>query len=1513
MKCFGCQLIKNRLLLLLFALAAGRVCSAASSASYTGTFAADDDQRTFYFALNTPGTVTVLTWSYAGGVNSAGATIPEGGFDPTVSVFDSNGNLIGSNRDGGCGTVPPDSVTGFCWDSYLSLPLPAGNYSVVLTESENVPNGPTLAQSFAYDPSLCPASSPLICPTNAAGDFTAAPGNATPGFWDASPNQRTANFALDILGTNSTAPATITISGALPGGGVGANYGFRFTAQATQAGALTWAVVAGNLPPGLTLSASGFLSGMPSASGNYAFSVQVYENGVAASQPQPVALTIYTQLILTSSALPSGTVGQAYSAGLGASGGSGNYVWSAALPAGLLLSPAGAISGTPTATFNGSVAVTVTDPATGITISSSLPLTISALPIVLSGRTNLGDVPVNGAVAASYSATGGVPPYTWSLGGAPGLSIDSNGNVGGVASQAGNFTPAVSLTDKNNTSASLSLTLAVLGINGSFPQGTTTSTYSGGVNGVGGTPPYTYALSGLPQGLTVSGGSVSGQISTAGSYTVGARVTDANGVSVSQNFSFVITGVAPSTLTIVTTGLPDGVVGQPYGQTLGASGGKPGYTWSQSGGQAPAGLSLSGAGTVSGTPTTPGTYAIGVQVTDTAGAQQVGAVSIKIDPSPLQITSGAAFPNGLTGVDYPGQILSASGGVPPYTFSVQGSLPAGMTLTNGQLGGTPSTAGTFNFNLVATDSATVPNTATVGAALTVGPNKPSLVLSAATASFSIASGATALPSPITIPVSSSVVSQILTFTASSSAPWLTAGGSSSTPGSLALEPNSGALALNAAGSPYSGSVTVTCTELVCAGDKQTIAVTLTVTSPPPRLSVGAPLVSFTALTTNPQSSSAALNIQNAGGGSLKIQSVSAADGWISVGAYPSAIAPGPGVPVAITVNPAGLSAGYYLSAVTVVSSAGTATVPVTLLLASAGVMTLGPEGTQFSMPQGGAPGNAFGSFLVSVSSGSVGFNASVVAGGWLTGGGSGTATPSQPGTVSFAIDPAAAAALSVGAYYGTIRVSSSGVVDSPQDFQVVLVVTPATTPVVPDPEPAGQLFISSGSTLPPETIQVYASSTTPIIFQAAASTIDGAGWLSVSPATGTTSAASPAQLSVTVNTAKLTPGVYRGSVSFSFGASAVRSTNITLIVESAASGSAAVTSRGSKPHSDSTCASPQLVPTQTGLVSNFSAPASWPVPLAITLADSCGNTIANGQVVATFSNGDPPLILSPVDPSNGLYSATWTPRGTASQVTVLATTSAQGYTTATTQIAGQVAPNTVPVLAANGTLDVFHPQVGAGFGPGNIVQIYGSGLAGQPTAPNVLPLPTQVNGTSVIIGGIQAPIYYVSPGQINAQIPFELNSGNQYQVIVNANGALTTPQAIQLTTAVPAILQFNSGEVVAQHQDGTLLDDSDPAVPGEYVTIYLTGLGATDIPVPSGSPSPANPAANVLDTPVLTLNNNPVPVIFAGLTPGDVGLYQIDFQVPQPLADGNYSLFITQSGTMSNTTVLPVMNPVAPH
>jgi uncharacterized protein (TIGR03437 family) len=607
------------------------------------------------------------------------------------------------------------------------------------------------------------------------------------------------------------------------------------------------------------------------------------------------------------------------------------------------------------------------------------------------------------------------------------------------------------------------------------------------------------------------------------------------------------------------------------------------------------------------------------------------------------------------------------------------------------------------------------------------------------------------------------------------------------------------------------------------------------------------------------------------------------------------------------VDPSVVTPGFYRTQVDIVTSAGKGSVPVTLFLAPNSTMTLAPAGQQFNMQAGSVPGNSNGSFLVSVNSAaSATWTASVLPGApWIAlGTASGSSTSTQPGTVSYSIDPAAAGALAPGAYYGLIRVVSTDLSNSPQDFEVVLNVVPAATAVVPDPEPGGLLFITdAGGTLPSQTVSVYSGSASPLTFQTSAATSDGGTWLSVTPGTGSASAGAPGVTTVSISTTGLKAGVYQGGVSYSLSATAVRTVNVTLIVTSPAAAAPSV-SGGFAPKAVG-CVAAKLAPAQTGLVNNFSQPAAWPTPVVIQLSNDCGAVVTNGQVVATFSNGDPPLALPLVDPGKGLYSGTWSPRKTTSQVAINVRASAPGLPDATSQISGAVVPNPAPVLTPHGTLHSFDPLVGAALAPGTIVQIYGENLASQTAQPTSIPLPTDLNGTSVIVGGLQAPLYYVSAGQVNAQIPFELQPGQQYQVIISANGALTTPDTIQLSAATPGLAAFADGTLIAQHIDGTLVTNDAPAKAGEYLVAYLAGLGDTNATPASGAASPGSPLAQPMDPPVLTINGAPSPLLFAGLTPGLVGLYQMNFQVPAGLSAGNITIAVIQDGQSSNQTLLP--------
>jgi uncharacterized protein (TIGR03437 family) len=327
---------------------------------------------------------------------------------------------------------------------------------------------------------------------------------------------------------------------------------------------------------------------------------------------------------------------------------------------------------------------------------------------------------------------------------------------------------------------------------------------------------------------------------------------------------------------------------------------------------------------------------------------------------------------------------------------------------------------------------------------------------------------------------------------------------------------------------------------------------------------------------------------------------------------------------------------------------------------------------------------------------------------------------------------------------------------------------------------------------------------------------------------------------------------------------------------------------------------------QTGLVNSFAQPTAWPVPIQVRLVNDCGDPVPNGQVVATFSNGDPPLPLNLSDIRSGLYAGTWTPRKTAQQTTITMRAAAPGFATITTQLAGSVTPNVAPLLARNSTQHIFNPLAGGALAPGNLVQVFGSGLSSKSMSTPGGPLPTTLNGTQLLVGGILAPISSVSPGMVTAEIPFGLTPGMQYQVVLNANGALTTPDTVQLAGTAPGISTGAATLVTASHPDGSAVTEASPAAPGEALVLVAAGLGVTDIPVADGALSPDSPLANAVSAPSLTIDGNPAVISFAELQPGMVGLYQVGFIVPQEAKSGDLTLVLSQDGQPGNAGVLPV-------
>ena len=214
----------------------------------------------------------------------------------------------------------------------------------------------------------------------------------------------------------------------------------------------------------------------------------------------------------------------------------------------------------------------------------------------------------------------------------------------------------------------------------------------------------------------------------------------------------------------------------------------------------------------------------------------------------------------------------------------------------------------------------------------------------------------------------------------------------------------------------------------------------------------------------------------------------------------------------------------------------------------------------------------------------------------------------------------------------------------------------------------------------------------------------------------------------------------------------------------------------------------------------------------------------------------------------------------------------------------------------------------AGYGPrvapGSIASLFGTGLASETASASGLPLPTALGGSSVSVGGVLAPLFYVSAGQINFQVPSSTKSGD-VSVVVNGPGGASASFSFTVTAQAPAIYQYGTNHAVAQNADGSLNSDSAPAAAGSVITVYMTGQGAVNNPVTDGTATPTSSPDSATATATATIGAANATVQFLGLTPEFAGLAQANIQVPA-LPTGDYPLVITIGGFISASAVVSV-------
>ena len=348
--------------------------------------------------------------------------------------------------------------------------------------------------------------------------------------------------------------------------------------------------------------------------------------------------------------------------------------------------------------------------------------------------------------------------------------------------------------------------------------------YSSAFIASGGTAPYTFAITAgsLPAGLTLnpSTGAITGTPTTAGTFNFTVTATDSTGGQAATATSNCSITIAPPTITVVCA-TSTGKVGTPYSSAVTASGGTAPYTFAITAGSLPAGLTLNpSTGAITGTPTTAGTFNFTVTATDSTGGQAATATSnCSITIAPPTITVVCATSTGKVGTPY-SSAVTASGGTAPYTFAITaGSLPAGLTLnpSTGAITGTPTTAGTFNFTVTATDSTGgQAATATSNCSITIAP--PTITVVCATSTGKVGT-----------PYSSAVTAS------GGTAPYTFAITAGSLPAGLTLNPSTGAIT----GTPTTAGTfnfTVTVTDST-GGQAATATSNCSITIAPPTIAV----------------------------------------------------------------------------------------------------------------------------------------------------------------------------------------------------------------------------------------------------------------------------------------------------------------------------------------------------------------------------------------------------------------------------------------------------------------------------------------------------------------------------------------------------------------------------------------------------------------------------------------------------------------------------------------------------
>lgn len=316
----------------------------------------------------------------------------------------------------------------------------------------------------------------------------------------------------------------------------------------------------------------------------------------------------------------------------------------------------------------------------------------------------------------------------------------------------------------------------------------------------------------------------------------------------------------------------------------------------------------------------------------------------------------------------------------------------------------------------------------------------------------------------------------------------------------------------------------------------------------------------------------------------------------------------------------------------------------------------------------------------------------------------------------------------------------------------------------------------------------------------------------------------------------------------------------------------------------------------------------------VAVTNAGQGTLTVSSVTATAANGGTWLTAATV---SGGISVTANPSGlspaTYSGTVTVASNGVNGNIVIPVQLV--IAAQGPPIASAGGVVNNGTFASGDGLAQGDIAAVFGSQFTfDAPTAASSLPLQDKLDNVQVLVNGMAAPVYYTSAGQINFEIPVNAATGPGTVQVVR-NGTMGNQVYVDISAQAPQFILYNGGYGIMTTAQGALTGiPSNPVNVGDTIVIYMLGLGPTSPPVTSGTASPGAPNLATVPGKTQVCFGIETPFYqapcatpaFAGLTPGFVGLYQVNVSIPAGVQSGNTMSVILENGVQSDSVPLAV-------